>query len=146
MTNSFRVAIAVCLGIVLLLSVSVIAFAGDGAGAAAFQQYCAACHGNNAQGTAYAPNIQGESASDVIETAREGDDSMPAFSKATISDSTLQSIANYVSSLSSAGDDQYANHGGDGDHHRGDGESASGSQYGGHHGGHHDSRRHSRND
>ncbi len=123
MARSFRVAIAVCLGLTLVLLAGAIAFAGSSPGAAAFGQYCAACHGNNGQGTAYAPNIQGESAGDIIETAREGDDGMPAFPSTTISDSTLQSIASYVSSLGNAGNDQYG---------------AGGSQYGRHgdHGGH----------
>ncbi|MHB1412974.1 MAG: c-type cytochrome [Thermoleophilia bacterium] len=126
MTRSFRVAIALCLGLVLMLSVSVIAFAGDSPGAAAFQQYCAACHGSNGQGTAYAPNIQGESAGDVIDTARHGDDGMPAFSATAISDSTLHAIGTYVSGLGHSGQREYS--GGD----DGGGHSASGSQYGNH--------------
>ncbi|MHB8175386.1 MAG: hypothetical protein ACYDG7_02320, partial [Thermoleophilia bacterium] len=77
-------------------------------------------------GTAYAPNIQGESAGDVIDTARHGDDGMPAFSATAISDSTLHAIGTYVSGLGHSGQREYS--GGD----DGGGHSASGSQYGNH--------------
>ena len=141
MTRSFRVTIAICLGLILVLSGSVFALAGTSTGSAAFQQYCAACHGGNGQGTAYGPNIQGEGG-DVHEMVREGGDGMPAFSPSVISDSTLGSIANYVSGLGNSGTAEYR---GD-DGHEGH-DSASGSQYGGGHangstGDHHANNRH----
>ncbi len=136
MTRSFRVAISLCLGLILVLSASVIAFAGTGPSGAAFQQYCAACHGSNGQGTAYGPNIQGEGG-DVHEMVREGGDGMPAFSPSVLSDSTLGEIAGYVSSLGQSGTAEYS-----GGH-----EGAGGSQYGSDHkhgddGAHHISNRH----
>ncbi len=131
MTSSFRIAIAVCLGLTLVLSVSVIAFAGGSPGAAAFQQYCASCHGSDGQGTAYAPNIQGESPGDVVETARHGDDGMPSFPAGVISSSTLHAIGGYVSGLGHSGQQEYRGHGGDGEGHHRESSSAGRSQYGG---------------
>ncbi len=128
MTRTFRVIIAICLGIVLLLAMSVVALAGNTTGGAAYNQYCAACHGANGQGTAFGPDIQGEGG-DVYEAVRGGEDGMPAFSSAQIDDAALGAIASHVASLKTAGGSQYGH---DGDH-----ESAGRDQYS-HHERHHD--------
>lgn len=140
MSNSFRITVALCLGFVLLLTVSVFAFAGDTtAGKAAYQQYCAGCHGASGAGTQYGEGIAGEGG-DVTEVVRKGDDSMPAYGKDVISDSTLQSLSAYVSGMSNKGGDQHQSD----DHQKdkkdkkdkrhGDDHGAAGNQYGsGHH-------------
>ena len=128
MTRTFRVIIAVCLGVVLLLAMSVVAVAGNTTGGSAYNQYCAACHGASGQGTAFGPDIQG-AGGDVYEAVRGGEEGMPSFSSAQIDDATLGAIASYVSSLKTASGSQYG--------HGADHESAGHDQYG-HHERHHD--------
>jgi mono/diheme cytochrome c family protein len=106
-TRTFRIVIALCLGLVFLLSVSVIAFAGDSPGSAAYQQYCAGCHGDNGKGTDYGPRIAGKNDDVVFKLARKGPGHMPAFSEAVISDSTLQALADYVSGMKKSGEHEY---------------------------------------
>lgn len=126
MSKSIRLAFAVGLGIVFVLSVSVFAFAGDSTGSAVYQQYCAGCHGSNGQGTAYGPNIQGESAREVSSVTREGDDEMPGYNRSIITDSQLGALSAYVAGLESSSDDEY-------DRDDDDDHNAGGSQYGGNH-------------
>lgn len=122
MSKSIRFAIALGLGVVFVLTVSVFAFAGDSTGNAVYQQYCAGCHGANGQGTAYGPNIQGESAKEVSSVTRKGeDDEMPAYGRSAISDSQLKALAVYVAGLQKSSDDEYD---------RDDDDNAGGSQYG----------------
>ena len=136
----FRAAIALSLGIVLALTLSVFAFAGSTAGSAAYQQYCAGCHGANGQGTAYGPNIQGESG-DVASAVRHGEDGMPSYSKSVIDGSTLKSLSAYVGSLrKSSGGHEYERS----RHAGGENGGAAGNQYG--HGRHDGSRHGDRDD
>lgn len=106
MRTSIRIAVSICLALVLVLAVSVVAF-GDTGGSAGYVQYCAGCHGSDGQGTAYGPDIQGESAGEVTSVTRSGDDEMPAFDSSVISDAELEALAAYVAGLSAAGD-QYS--------------------------------------
>lgn len=125
MSKSIRFAIALGLGIVFVLSVSVFAFAGESTGSAVYQQYCAGCHGANGQGTAYGPNIQGESAREVSSVTRKGeDDEMPAYGRSAISDSQLKALSAYVTGQQKSSDDEY-------DRDDDDDHNAGGSQYGG---------------
>ena len=128
MSRMFRVAIALSLGVVLVLTVSVIAFAGSGnaVGQAVYQQYCAGCHGTNGQGTQFGPDIAGEGG-DVREAVRQGEDGMPSFSTVVISNTQLRALSSYVSSLGNGGAaSQYGSgHDADEGHHSGSG----GTQY-----------------
>lgn len=108
MSTTIRIAISICLALVLLLGASVIAFGNTGGGAV-FAQYCAGCHGSEGQGTANGPGIQGESTGEVAQVTRSGDGEMPAFDSTAISDADLDALAAYVASLpgSEAPRDQY---------------------------------------
>ncbi len=91
------------LALVLLLGVSVVAFGGSD-GSAVYGQYCAGCHGSDGQGTAFGPDIQGESAGEVAKVTRSGDDEMPGFDSSVISDEDLAALSAYVAALGAAGD------------------------------------------
>lgn len=114
MSTTIRIAVSLCLALVLVLGATVIAF-GDTGGSATYAQYCAGCHGSNGQGSAYGPDIQGESAGEVIDVTRSGDDEMPAYDSTVISDTELEALAAFVSALSgsTAPGDQYGDGGND---------------------------------
>ncbi len=154
MSTTTRIALAALTAVALLLGITVIAF-GD-TGSAVFDQYCAGCHGASGQGTAYGPNIQGES-DEVAKVVRRGDDEMPAFDSSVISDGDLQALAAYVASLGAAGDQygdagngQYGDNGGDDDHSgdvRGHDGRSGDDRSDDHHGDHHrKNRKHHRHD
>jgi len=126
-SKSIRYAIALGLGIILLLGLSVFAFGADTVsnGEAVYNQYCAGCHGADGRGM---ENIRGESAREVMSVTRSGEDDMPKYGRSIISDADLQALGAYVagglqSSGSSSGGDEYGggdDHRDDDDHHYGD--------------------------
>ena len=62
---------------------------------------CAACHGQNAEGSQIAPALPGHSEEMVKRQVRNPRFQMPAFSEIQISDEELEAIAHYIASLSS---------------------------------------------
>ena len=60
---------------------------------------CAACHGQNAEGSTIAPALPGHNEAMVKRQVRNPRFQMPAFSQNQISDEELDSIANYIESL-----------------------------------------------
>lgn len=64
---------------------------------------CAACHGQNAEGTAIAPALAGHSEQMVKRQVRNPRFQMPAFSQEQVSDEEIEAIALYITSLE--GDD-----------------------------------------
>ncbi len=62
---------------------------------------CAACHGQNAEGTDIAPALPGHNAEQVKRTVRSPKGNMPRFSFEQISDDELEMIAAYTESLAS---------------------------------------------
>ncbi len=115
-STKFRITISVCLALVLVLGASVVAFGNTG-GSSVYVQYCAGCHGSDGQGTAFGPDIQGESAGEVVEVTRSGDDEMPGFDSSVISDADLEALAAYVAGLPGGGapGDQYGDNGSEDD-------------------------------
>ena len=61
---------------------------------------CAACHGQNAQGSQIAPALPGHSEVMVIRQVRNPRFQMPAFSESQITDEELDAIAGYITGLS----------------------------------------------
>lgn len=64
---------------------------------------CAACHGQDGEGSAIAPALAGHSALMVKRQVRNPRFQMPAFSTAQISDAELEAIAVYIGSLGGDG-------------------------------------------
>ena len=64
---------------------------------------CAACHGQNAQGSQIAPALPGHSEVMVKRQVRNPRFRMPAFSESQITDEELNTIASYIAGLSSEG-------------------------------------------
>ncbi|MCZ7574239.1 MAG: c-type cytochrome [Ardenticatenaceae bacterium] len=70
-------------------------------GAQLFQSKgCIACHGPGAQGTALAPSLVGKTAEEVRRQVRTPKKQMPPFSIAMLSDNELETIIQYIESLS----------------------------------------------
>ena len=61
---------------------------------------CAACHGQNAEGSPIAPALPGHSEEMVIRQVRNPRFQMPAFSESQITDDELDAIAGYIVGLS----------------------------------------------
>ncbi len=99
------------LGVAMLLAFAVFSYAAGAGDGAVYNQYCAGCHGNEGQGTAYGPGIAGEDADEVYKVTRKGDDEMPAFDSSIISDEVLEDLASYIGDLS--GNDNNDDHGSD---------------------------------
>ena len=64
---------------------------------------CAACHGQNGEGSAIAPALAGHSEAQVVRQVRSPRFQMPAFSEEQVSDEELDAIAFYITSLESEG-------------------------------------------
>ena len=64
---------------------------------------CAACHGQNAEGSQIAPALPGHSEIMVKRQVRNPRLRMPAFSESQITDEELNTIASYIAGLSSEG-------------------------------------------
>lgn len=60
---------------------------------------CAACHGLDAEGSAFAPALPGHSREAVFRQTRTPRGAMPAFSTTQLSDDDLEKIAAYIVSL-----------------------------------------------
>ena len=60
---------------------------------------CAACHGQNAEGTDFAPGLAGHSLAQVKRQARAPIGTMPVFSPDRISNEELQELAEYIAGL-----------------------------------------------
>jgi mono/diheme cytochrome c family protein len=60
---------------------------------------CAACHGQNAEGTDVAPSLAGHSAEQVHQQVRSPLAQMPAYSVEQLADGDLEAIAGYISEL-----------------------------------------------
>lgn len=63
---------------------------------------CAACHGQNAEGTAVGPALPGHTAEQVRQQVRSPLAQMPAYSREQVSDAQLDAIAAYVVRLKPA--------------------------------------------
>jgi mono/diheme cytochrome c family protein len=70
-----------------------------GQGEALYVQYCAACHGQNAEGTAVAIALPGHTEQQVVRQVRRPMGKMPAFAASQISDKDLELIARFITSL-----------------------------------------------
>ena len=64
---------------------------------------CAACHGQNAEGSAIAPALPGHNAAMVERQVRNPRFRMPAFSESQVSDAELEAIGHYIANLSGEG-------------------------------------------
>lgn len=64
---------------------------------------CAACHGQNGEGSAIAPALAGHSEAQVVRQVRSPRFQMPAFSEEQVSDEELDAIAHYIVNLESEG-------------------------------------------
>ncbi len=64
---------------------------------------CAACHGQNGEGSTIAPALAGHSEAQVVRQVRFPRFQMPAFSEEQVSDEELDAIAHYITSLESEG-------------------------------------------
>ncbi|MEE9325312.1 MAG: cytochrome c, partial [Dehalococcoidia bacterium] len=60
---------------------------------------CAACHGQNAEGSSIGPALPGHTEEQVKSQVRNPIKNMPAFSQAQIDDEGLDAIAAYITSL-----------------------------------------------
>ncbi len=60
---------------------------------------CSACHGQDANGTAIAPALQGKSAEQVRNQVRSPVGNMPAFTTDQVTDAELDKIAAFFASL-----------------------------------------------
>lgn len=65
---------------------------------------CAACHGQNAEGTDIAPSLAGHGEGEVKRQVRNPVGSMPSFDPEKISDDALELIAHFIESLEPADD------------------------------------------
>jgi hypothetical protein len=72
-------------------------------GVRAYTNFCAGCHGAEAQGTALAPALPGHSESVVKRQVRSPIGTMPPFSSSIISDEDLDQIAGFIASLPASG-------------------------------------------
>ena len=61
---------------------------------------CAACHGQNAEGSRIAPALPGHNEEMVKRQVRNPRFQMPAFSESQVSNEELEAIAHYIASLS----------------------------------------------
>ena len=61
---------------------------------------CAACHGQNAEGSPIAPALPGHTEEMVERQVRNPRFQMPAFSETQVSDEELEAIAHYIANLS----------------------------------------------
>jgi mono/diheme cytochrome c family protein len=73
--------------------------AGAERGKVLYAQYCAACHGQNAEGSASYPALPGHSEQVVTRQVRSPLGNMPAFSESQISDADLELLAHFIASL-----------------------------------------------
>lgn len=64
---------------------------------------CAACHGQNAQGSEIAPALPGHSEATVKRQVRNPRFRMPAFTESQVGDEELDAIAQYIASLPAEG-------------------------------------------
>jgi len=64
---------------------------------------CAACHGQNGEGSAIAPALAGHTEEQVVRQVRSPRFQMPAFSEDQVSDEELDAIIHYIASLESEG-------------------------------------------
>lgn len=64
---------------------------------------CAACHGQNGEGSAIAPALAGHTEAQVKRQVRSPRFQMPAFSEDQVSDEELDAIVHYIVSLESEG-------------------------------------------
>ena len=64
---------------------------------------CAACHGQNGEGSTIAPALAGHSEAQVKRQVRSPRFQMPAFSEEQVSEEELDAIAHYITSLESEG-------------------------------------------
>ena len=64
---------------------------------------CAACHGQDAQGSEIAPAVPGHSEAVVKRQVRNPRLRMPAFTEDQVSDEELEAIAHYIASLTTEG-------------------------------------------
>ncbi len=64
---------------------------------------CAACHGQNGEGSSFAPALAGHTEAQVIRQVRSPRFQMPAFSEDQVSDEELDAIIHYIASLESEG-------------------------------------------
>ena len=64
---------------------------------------CAACHGQNGEGSADAPALAGHSEAQVVRQVRSPRFQMPTFSEEQVSDEELDAIAHYITSLEGEG-------------------------------------------
>ena len=64
---------------------------------------CAACHGQNGEGSAIAPALAGHTEAQVERQVRSPRFQMPAFSEEQVSDEELDAIIHYIASLESEG-------------------------------------------
>ena len=64
---------------------------------------CAACHGQNGEGSAIAPALAGHTEAQVKRQVRSPRFQMPAFSEDQVSDEELDAIIHYIASLESEG-------------------------------------------
>jgi mono/diheme cytochrome c family protein len=60
---------------------------------------CAACHGENAEGTAVAPSLAGHTSKQVHQQVRSPLAQMPAYSEEQLADAELEAIAGYIAGL-----------------------------------------------
>jgi mono/diheme cytochrome c family protein len=60
---------------------------------------CAACHGQNAEGTDVAPSLAGHTSAQVHQQVRSPLAQMPAYSEEQLSDADLEAIADYIAGL-----------------------------------------------
>jgi mono/diheme cytochrome c family protein len=60
---------------------------------------CAACHGENAEGTAVGPSLAGHTSKQVHQQVRSPLAQMPAYSEEQLADDDLDSIADYIAGL-----------------------------------------------
>ncbi len=92
------------------LPTATLANAGHEAGSEATMEHdrfvakgCAACHGQNGEGSAIAPALPGHSEAQVKRQVRSPRFQMPAFSEEQVSDEELDAIAHYIANLESEG-------------------------------------------
>lgn len=69
---------------------------------------CAACHGQDGEGTALAPTVVGITEEAVMIQVRTPRDQMPSFTIEQISDEELEELAHYISQLE--GEDHVHDH------------------------------------
>ncbi len=73
---------------------------------AVFAAFCASCHGPAGAGTPLGPDVRGEEIREIFSVVRTGDDSMPPFGPAVISDADLDELAAWIADLTGADSDR----------------------------------------